>query len=276
MSAMARSNPLRDPQQYNERFKVQIYIHEPCGLIFPDVTGVGREMLGLCFLLDLLIKSEVIQMQNQRNGSSDESPSESETFRKEAGQVIKKMKTTLQFLPKPVPELEDYLDSQGLSLFFPRVEVFLIHGHPIEMLEKPAIDGHFEHICKLNQLLVLSQLLQDHVQDNNQHKYIALCIALLYRALQQFPDSILLNSYCRDIEANFSTINSSLQQEANSTAKPVLPEEHVSWLCKMTGGLLRTVRSLPYELSDGLSPAIAAVLPFSDHSGAFSRRADAK
>ena len=46
-------------------------------------------------------------------------------------------------------------------------------------------------------------------------------------------------------------------------------ELYILRLCKMTGGLMHTVRSLPYELSDGLSPAIAAVLPFSDHRGAF-------
>lgn len=36
---------------------------------------------------------------------------------------------------------QDYLDAVGLSAMFPRVEVFLIQGSAVEMLEKPQMDG---------------------------------------------------------------------------------------------------------------------------------------
>lgn len=37
--------------------------------------------------------------------------------------------------------LQDYLDMMGLSAMFPRVEVFLIQGSPVDMLERPPMDG---------------------------------------------------------------------------------------------------------------------------------------
>ena len=36
---------------------------------------------------------------------------------------------------------QDYLDIVGLSAMFPRVEVFLIQGSPVDMLERPQMDG---------------------------------------------------------------------------------------------------------------------------------------
>lgn len=36
---------------------------------------------------------------------------------------------------------QDYLDMMGLSVMFPRVEVFLIQGSPVDMLERPQMDG---------------------------------------------------------------------------------------------------------------------------------------
>lgn len=36
---------------------------------------------------------------------------------------------------------QDYLDMVGLSAMFPRVEVFLIQGSPVDMLERPPMDG---------------------------------------------------------------------------------------------------------------------------------------
>ena len=36
---------------------------------------------------------------------------------------------------------QDYLDMVGLSAIFPRVEVFLLQGSPVDMLEKPLMDG---------------------------------------------------------------------------------------------------------------------------------------
>lgn len=36
----------------------------------------------------------------------------------------------------------------GLSVMFPRVEVFLIQGSPVDMLERPQMDGERGNICR--------------------------------------------------------------------------------------------------------------------------------
>lgn len=42
---------------------------------------------------------------------------------------------------------QDYLDMVGLSAMFPRVEVFLIQGSPVDMLERPPMDGKRIYVC---------------------------------------------------------------------------------------------------------------------------------
>lgn len=87
----------------------------------------------------------------------------------------------LEHLPKPMPQLEvlyltafpliqqehsiyffhrprlssrvfpqDYLDMVGLSAMFPRVEVFLIQGSPVDMLDQPLMDGEESSGGRLN------------------------------------------------------------------------------------------------------------------------------
>lgn len=85
----------------------------------------------------------------------------------EGSEILDQMLQCLEHLPKPMPQLEvfhlnivveccptvlhqkshcpmflqDYLDMVGLSAMFPRVEVFLIQGSPVDMLERPPMDG---------------------------------------------------------------------------------------------------------------------------------------
>lgn len=42
---------------------------------------------------------------------------------------------------------QDYLDIVGLSAMFPRVEVFLIQGSPVDMLERPPMDGNIKTVA---------------------------------------------------------------------------------------------------------------------------------
>lgn len=118
----------------------------------------------------------------------------------------------------------------GLSAMFPRVEVFLIQGSPVDMLERPPMDGSTQdfhnsdidlllglhlhcsikrqqkwlllllhtkvyngtysnhmlfvdyllHVAKLNQLLVLSQQLEEDIRHLGSHKYIAHQLSVIY------------------------------------------------------------------------------------------------
>ncbi|XP_037831843.1 uncharacterized protein si:ch211-218d20.15 isoform X2 [Kryptolebias marmoratus] len=100
---------------------------------------VGLEMLCLCGHLDLLIRAQMQQFQEQLGQGC--SPEESDTFQAQGSELLDQMLQCLEHLPKPMPQLEDYLDAVGLSAMFPRVEVFLIQGSPVDMLETPQMDA---------------------------------------------------------------------------------------------------------------------------------------
>lgn len=102
----------------------------------------------------------------------------------EGSEILDQMLQCLEHLPKPMPQLEvtqftkcevrrlwlqvsagpvivgvclfpqDYLDMVGLSAMFPRVEVFLIQGSPVDMLERPHMDGK-RSICLWWRRLIL-------------------------------------------------------------------------------------------------------------------------
>nr|XP_032827223.1 uncharacterized protein LOC116952203 isoform X4 [Petromyzon marinus] len=128
---------------------------------------------------------------------------------------------------------------------------------PIESDAFQAED-YFENVCRLNQILVLSQQLQGDVYQLNRHKYIAHRIAVLYRAMHQMGDVALLAAYRRDVEARFPRIKACLSvEEPGKGPPPTLPDHHAKWLLQLTSGLVKSLLSLPYELSEGLSPAMA-------------------
>ncbi|XP_060682831.1 uncharacterized protein si:ch211-218d20.15 [Hemiscyllium ocellatum] len=138
MAAVGRTEPLRKPCTYQRRFRVDVNIKKPLQPIQLSSEQVAVEIWSLCFQLDLLIRAEVHHLQEQLR--EDKSPVESESFHTRGVRYVERIKQYLEHLPDPVPQLEDYLDSQGLSTLFPRVEIFVIHGRPVDMLEQPPLD----------------------------------------------------------------------------------------------------------------------------------------
>ncbi|CAN0192507.1 unnamed protein product [Lampetra planeri] len=77
-------------------------------------------------------------------------------------------------------------------------------------------------------------------------------------------DVALLAAYRRDVEARFPRIKACLSvEEPGEGPPPTLPDHHAKWyvallrLLQLTSGLVKSLLSLPYELSEGLSPAMA-------------------
>ncbi|CAJ0944634.1 unnamed protein product [Ranitomeya imitator] len=68
---------------------------------------------------------------------------ESDIFHILGSELVERMKECLSLLPEPAPGLEDYLDTSGLSVLFPRVEIYIIHERPVDILERPPMDGKF-------------------------------------------------------------------------------------------------------------------------------------
>lgn len=138
MAAVGRTEPLREPRCSLRRFRVDINVKKPLQPTHLSSEQVAVEIWSLCFQLDLLIRAEVHQLQEQLR--EDKSPVESESFHTRGIDYVERIKHYLEHLPDPVPQLEDYLDSQGLSTLFPRVEIYVIHGRPVDMLERPTTD----------------------------------------------------------------------------------------------------------------------------------------
>ncbi|KPP62484.1 hypothetical protein Z043_119326, partial [Scleropages formosus] len=235
---------------------VELHVKKPLMPIHLSKKQVRLEMLCLCSQLDLLIRAQVSSVMLRDGGcvgglisflllSSVNSCSANSSFKsssnkiaapwsrtlsaeKAAAEVMEKMILCLEHLPEPVPQLEDYLDAVGLSTMFPRVEVFIIHGSPVDMLEKPVMDDYFPHIGKLNQLLVLSQQLEDDVQHLGSHKYIAHQLSVIYHVLSSFKGILPLSVLKRDIEANFKNLKMALVTEEGSKQEPQLPAHYAN------------------------------------------------
>ncbi|XP_078401232.1 uncharacterized protein LOC144682612 [Cetorhinus maximus] len=254
MAAVGRTEPLREPCTYQRRFRVDVNVKKPLQPIHLSSDQVAVEIWSLCFQLDLLIRAEVYQLQEQLR--EDRSPVESESFHIRGVDYVERIKQYLEHLPDPVPQLEDYLDSQGLSTLFPRVEIFVIHGRPVDMLEQPPLDDYFSHIGKLNQLLVLSQQLEDDVQHLGSHKYIAHQLSVLYKVLNYFSGSVSLDILKKDIEANFKALKSGLAVGEGSEKEPVLPYHYVNWILCLTRSITTIVSTLPEELTEEMSLAM--------------------
>uniref|UniRef100_A0A3P9MBP9 Si:ch211-218d20.15 n=1 Tax=Oryzias latipes TaxID=8090 RepID=A0A3P9MBP9_ORYLA len=221
------SEPLYQPCVYHVSFK-ELQVKRPLMPVRISPEQVGLEMLCLCGQLDLLIRTQTQQ----------------------SSEILDQMLQCLENLPKPMPELEDYLDAVGLSAMFPRVEVFLIQGSAVEMLEKPQMD-YFVHIAKLNQLLVLSQQLEEDVRHLGSHKYIAHQLSVIYQILSSFRGIPIFVDMKKKIEANFKQMKQSLVAEDGCRHDPQLAAHYINIL-EITQSLTSVVLALPDELTEDL------------------------
>ncbi|KAJ3591902.1 hypothetical protein NHX12_007032 [Muraenolepis orangiensis] len=153
--AVSITEPLCHPCVYHDNFKVNLQLRRPLSPTHLSPEQVGLEMLCLCGQLDLLVRAQVQQFHEQL--SQDCSPEESDTFQIQGAEILDQMLQCLEHLPKPMPQLEDYLDMVGLSTMFPRVEVYLIQGSAVGLLEKPPM----EVICSFRGTRCLAEVKKD-------------------------------------------------------------------------------------------------------------------
>ncbi|XP_011605367.1 uncharacterized protein [Takifugu rubripes] len=255
--AVNTSEPICQPCAYHQVFKVELQLKRPLMPVHLSPEQVGLEMLCLCGQLDLLIRAQMQQFQEQLGQGC--SPEESDTFQAQGSEILDRMLQCLEHLPKPMPELEDYLDIVGLSAMFPRVEVFLIQGSPVDMLERPPMDDYLLHVAKLNQLLVLSQQLEEDIRHLGSHKYIAHQLSVIYQVICTFRGSHALSEIKKDIEANFKQMKQCLSTDEGSKHEPQLAAQYTTWILQITQSLTSMVLSLPEELTDELHQAVTFV-----------------
>ncbi|XDV30236.1 hypothetical protein PO909_033200 [Leuciscus waleckii] len=246
MAAVSLTDPLCKPCSYRSHFKVEVCVRKPLMPIHLSSEQVALEMLCLCSQLDLLIRAQVHQF--QENLKRDSSPEESESFKRHVAEIINKMNQCLEHSSEPVLQLEEHLEVINLFALFPRVEVYMIHGRPIDMLEKSLADAYFPYIGRLNQLLVLSQQVNEDVKHLGSHKYIAHQLSAIYQVLKSFKDILALSIIRKDIEANFKQLKMSLSKEDGSKLDPQLPAHLLSWVSELTQNIISTVLTLSEEL----------------------------
>ncbi|XP_051814975.1 uncharacterized protein si:ch211-218d20.15 isoform X1 [Acanthochromis polyacanthus] len=268
--AVSRSEPLRQLCVYQGALKVELQVRRPLMPIQLSPEQVGLEMLCLCGQLDLLIRAQMQQMfsstaavfQFQEQLGQGCSPEESDTFQAQGSEFLDQMLQCLEHLPKPMPQLEDYLDMVGLSAMFPRVEVFLIQGSPVDMLERPPMDEYFFHVARLNQLLVLSQQLEEDIRHLGSHKYIAHQLSVIYQVVSSFRGIQVFSEIKRNIEANFKQMKQSLVAEEGSRHEPQLAAHYINWILEITQSLTAVVLSLPEPLMEDIHQAVIFMSQF--------------
>ncbi|XP_037644808.1 uncharacterized protein si:ch211-218d20.15 [Sebastes umbrosus] len=258
--AVSTSEPLCQPCIYHEAFKVELQVRRPLMPVQLSPEQVGLEMLCLCGQLDLLIRAQMQQFQEQLGQGC--SPEESDTFQAQGSEILDQMLQCLEHLPKPMPQLEDYLDMVGLSIMFPRVEVFLIQGSPVDMLETPPMDEYYFHIARLNQLMVLSQQLEEDIRHLGSHKYIAHQLSVIYQVISSFRGIQAFSEMKKDIEANFKQMKQSLVVEEGSRHEPQLAAHYINWILELTQSLTSVVLTLPEELTEDLHQAVTFMSQF--------------
>ncbi|XP_068185363.1 uncharacterized protein si:ch211-218d20.15 [Antennarius striatus] len=258
--AGSASEPLCQPCAYHEAFRVELQVRRPLMPVRMSPEHVGLEMLCLCGQLDLLIRAQMQQFQEQLGQGC--SPEESDTFQTQGSEILDQMLQCLEHLPKPMPQLEDYLDMMSLSAMFPRVEVFLIQGSPVDMLERPLMDEYFIHIAKLNQLLVLSQQLEEDIRHLGSHKYIPHQLSVIYQVISSFRGMQAFSEIKNNIEANFKQMKQCLAVEEGSRHEPLLAAHYINWVLKITQSLTSLVLLLPEELTEDLHQAMAFISQF--------------
>ncbi|KAG7257278.1 hypothetical protein CRUP_023345 [Coryphaenoides rupestris] len=113
----------------------------------------------------------------------------------------------------------------------------------LDLLVRAQVQQYFPHLAKLNQLLVLSQQLEEDVRHLGSHKYIVHQLSVLYR----------------DIKANFKQMKVSLATEEGSRLEPQLAAHYVNWILKITEHIASVVSALPEDLMEDLSPAMSFI-----------------
>lgn len=122
-----------------------------------------------------------------------------------------------------------------------------------------SVAEYFFHIAKLNQLLVLSQQLEEDIRHLGSHKYIAHQLSVIYvrrgnqkcllflflhvpiqlvsllmlSSLQQVISSFrgiqVFSEIKKDIEANFKQMKQSLVIDEGSRHEPQLATQYINW-----------------------------------------------
>ncbi|XP_068686165.1 uncharacterized protein [Montipora foliosa] len=240
---------------YDPSFKVEVRLHEPLWKVQFSPDDVAIEILTLCSQLEPLCKKEYATSLGRVDDAHK--VEYQNKFEPKAQVLLEKMKEMLHFLPDPRPTLKEYLKQTGLSLLFPRVTSYLTNPErPAFQGQKSSMDGYFQHLAMLNQLITLSHQLNSDAHNLTNHKYMAHQTALLYQAANQAGTP--LADYKKNIESNFKSLKAGLVPEDKDSV-PKLPQNQKEWMSSITANILDGVQSLPPSLTQPMISAMTFV-----------------
>lgn len=240
---------------YDPSFKVEVRLHEPLWKVQFSPDDVAIEILTLCSQLEPLCKKEYATSLGRVDDAHK--VEYQNKFEPKAQVLLEKMKEMLHFLPDPRPTLKEYLKQTGLSLLFPRVTSYLTNPERSAFQgQKSSMDGYFQHLAMLNQLITLSHQLNSDAHNLTNHKYMAHQTALLYQAANQAGTP--LADYKKNIESNFKSLKAGLVPEDKDSV-PKLPQNQKEWMNSITANILDGVQSLPPSLTQPMISAMTFV-----------------
>eukprot|EP00243_Klebsormidium_subtile_P004125 TRINITY_DN17908_c0_g1_i1.p1 TRINITY_DN17908_c0_g1~~TRINITY_DN17908_c0_g1_i1.p1 ORF type:complete len:250 (-),score=45.48 TRINITY_DN17908_c0_g1_i1:308-1057(-) len=112
----------------------------------------------------------------------------------------------------------------------------------------PTGTDYFAHVSILNQLSSMASQLHEDSDKQQNHKYIAHQIALLYQCLNQVRGEA--RPFKKRIEEKFEEVKSLTE----NTSAPKLSEAYKQWLRRLTSDIQEMVGAFPPQLSSKLGP----------------------
>jgi len=252
---VAFPGPLCAPLAYDPSFKVEVRLHEPLWKVQFSPDDVAIEVLTLCSQLEPLCKKEYSTTLGKIDAAHK--VEYQNKFEPKAQVLFEKMREMLHFLPDPRPTLNEYLRQTGLSLLFPRVASYLSNPErPAFQSHKSSMDGYFQHLGMLNQLLTLSHQLNSDAFNLTNHKYLAHQTALLYQSVNQA--GVPLVDYKKNIESNFKSLKADLVPKDKDSV-PKLPQNQKEWISGITANIIDAIQSLTPGLTQPMISAMTFV-----------------
>ncbi|XP_033760134.1 uncharacterized protein LOC117342191 [Pecten maximus] len=250
--AAAYAPPIVVPMHYVPSFKVDVRLHEPLAGGEATPRDIEIEMMSLCSQLDVLCKKE---LRDQQRKKTTEHGKVSGAFLDKATVVHDRMKQLL-LKQKQDMSLGQYIVWRGLDRVFPRAATFLSKPDGLNLLDKKTgLDGYYQELACINQLLSLSMQINSDLHNLSDHKYIAHQLAILYQSVTSL-DAACMETYKKSIEDNFKVVKTTLNEGGDGAR--LLSNEHKQWLINLTCSVVQTLTSFPTELTQEMvQPCLA-------------------
>lgn len=255
MGSYILGEPLGSPMPYDPSFKVEACLDEPLWWSRFDTSTAAFRVMTICSQLEMLCHKEV--MENPEKHA--EQGNLSSSFEAKGYLLLEKLKNQALYLPDPNISITDYLQQTGLANLYPRATNYVLNPkQPTLSVGPTEMDGYFQLMGKLKNLISLSSQIHTDVANRANLKYIPHQLALLHQSVAAFSSNATMTKLKKDIEDNFDTVKATLSRNG-ANQNPQLPDSHADWLRQLTQALMDEALSLPADMTEVLLPAASLI-----------------